>query len=143
MLEITEELLAAIRAEAEKAYPDECCGFIFGKMSGTDKSAVSILPNLNKSEDAERYHRFTITAEDMLRAELHARKEKLDIVGFYHSHPDCPAIPSEYDRSHALAVYSYIIVSCVKGRAAEVTNHTLDPEDNYTTFIAEAMKIKN
>ncbi len=137
MLEITEELLGVIRAEAEKAYPNECCGFIFGKISGTDKHAVSLLPNENRSEDGERYHRFMITADDMLRAELYARREKLDIVGIYHSHPDCPAIPSEYDRSHALAVYSYIIVSCRNGRSAELTDQILDPETGYTKFITE------
>lgn len=141
MIEISETLLDDIRAEAEKAYPDECCGFIFGSMTGTDKTAVSLLPNENKSEDAERYHRFVITAEDMLRAELHARLEKLDIVGIYHSHPDCPAVPSEYDRSHALAVYSYIIVSCRSGKSAELTNYTLDPETGYTRFTTEEIRI--
>ena len=140
MLEISEKLLGEIRLESEKAYPNECCGFIFGKMNGTDKSAVSVLPNENKSEQSEQYHRFVITANDMMSAELYARRKKLDIVGIYHSHPDCPAIPSEYDRSHALAVYSYIIVSCRNGKAAEHTKHILDPKTNYTKFSAEEIK---
>lgn len=138
MLEISQALLIEIRAEAEKGYPNECCGFIFGHIAeGGTKRALSVLPNENRSESSEQYHRFTITAADMMRAERYARREKLDIVGFYHSHPDCPAIPSEYDRSHALPVYSYIIVSCVHGRAAELTNQQLDPETGYTKFIKE------
>ena len=137
MLNIGKELLAEIRGEAEHAYPNECCGFIFGSIDGDVKTAVSVLANENMTVAAEQYHRFTITAEDMLRAELHARQNKLDIVGFYHSHPDCPAIPSEYDRSHALAVYSYIIVSCMNGKAAELTNQQLDPETGYEKFITE------
>lgn len=141
MLIMKEELLAAIKAEAERCYPDECCGFILGKLSGEEKTAASVLANENRSESGERYHRFTITAEDMLRAEMQARREKLDIIGFYHSHPDCPAIPSEYDRSHALAVYSYIIVSCRNGKAAELTNQQLDPDADYTRFTEEEIKI--
>ena len=141
MLRISDELAGAVRSQAEKCYPNECCGFIFGHIEGDVKTAVSILPNENKSDKTEQYHRFTITAEDMMSAELHARREKLDIIGFYHSHPDCPAIPSEYDRSHALAVYSYIIVSCRNGKATELTNQQLDPETGYTRFIEEETEI--
>jgi len=141
MLVIKEELMAEIRAEAERCYPDECCGFILGKLDGNEKTAVSVTANENRSGNSERYHRFTITADDMLKAEMQARREKLDIIGFYHSHPDCPAIPSEYDRSHALAVYSYIIVSCVNGKAAGITNQQLDPASDYTRFTEEELRI--
>ena len=141
MLKISESLIGEIRSQAESCYPDECCGFIFGTIDGDIKTALSVKLNENRSVSEERYHRFTITADDMLRAELYARKQRLDIVGFYHSHPDCPAIPSEYDRSHALAVYSYIIVSCVGGKAAELTNQRLDPVTGYKQFIKEETEI--
>lgn len=137
MLRISEELLSRIRADAESRYPGECCGFIFGSIDGDIKTAVSVLANRNSSAAAEQYHRFTITAEDMMKAQLKAAKNKLDIIGFYHSHPDSPAVPSEYDRSHALPVYSYIIVSCVKGKTSELTNWQLDPDTCYKSFINE------
>ena len=140
MLRIKEKLLQQIFSEAEKAYPNECCGFIFGHIKNDIKTASAIEPNKNSSAECEQFHRFTITAEDMMRAELYARREKLDIIGFYHSHPDCSAEASEYDRSHALAVYSYIIVSCVKGKAAQITNQQLDPGADYTVFVTEEIE---
>ena len=73
MLVIKEELMAEIRAEAERCYPDECCGFILGKLDGNEKTAVSVTANENRSGNSERYHRFTITADDMLKAEMQAR----------------------------------------------------------------------
>lgn len=65
----------------------------------------------------------------MLKAERAARKKRLDIVGFYHSHPDCKAFPSEFDRAHALPVYSYIIVSVVKGSAVDTRSFVLSAEN--------------
>ena len=128
--------------EAQRAYPRECCGVIFGRLDGQAKYAESLRPSENSFEEGEQYHRFRITAEQMLGAELYARREGLDIVGFYHSHPDCPAVPSEYDRSHALPVYSYIIVSCVKGRAEDLTCQQLGKDTDYTRFAKEEIIIR-
>ncbi|MCL2267264.1 MAG: M67 family metallopeptidase, partial [Treponema sp.] len=63
-----------------------------------------------------QYHRFLITPEEMLKAEKTARIRKQDVIGFYHSHPDHPAVPSDYDKEHALPFYSYIIVSVNKDK---------------------------
>jgi proteasome lid subunit RPN8/RPN11 len=79
----------------------------------------------NAQEDSEQYHRFLITPEEMLSAEQAARKLGLDVIGFYHSHPDCPAAPSDYDKNHALPFYSYVIVSVEKGVAKELTSWEL------------------
>lgn len=137
MLRIEKELIAQIEREAEKSYPNECCGFMFGSLSGEIKEVRHILSSLNQAEEGEKYHRFEIMPEQMMKAESLARKNGWDIVGFYHSHPDCRAIPSEFDRIHALPVYSYVIVSAVKGKAKEFFSWELDENTNYTTFEKE------
>lgn len=141
MIELSDALRQHIIAEAEKAYPDECCGFIFGSMDAGLKRSQLIEPCRNAYDESERFHRFIITPEQMMKAELFARKNKLDIIGFYHSHPDCQAVPSEFDRSHALPVYSYIIASVKQGRADSLLSWELDPEHDYTVFCSEELHI--
>ncbi|MBQ6554981.1 MAG: M67 family metallopeptidase, partial [Firmicutes bacterium] len=89
------------------------------------KFAHSIKSIVNNFGAGEEYHRFLITAEDMMQGELYARANGLDIVGFYHSHPDHPAVPSEYDRSHALPVYSYLITSVMNGKPQKTYSYEL------------------
>lgn len=141
MIHISEKSLAQIKQEAEKAYPNECCGIILGSVNDSNKYTEKILACTNSTADIEQYHRFVITPEDMLNAERLARYEKLDIIGFYHSHPDCIAVPSEYDRSHALPVYSYIIVSVNNGRAEECTSWVLDKNYDYKKFQSEFITV--
>ncbi|MDR3091867.1 MAG: M67 family metallopeptidase [Clostridiales bacterium] len=118
MLVMTEEILRQIQEQAEAAYPDECCGALIGSFaSGREREARLILPIDNARESGERYHRFVITPEDFIRAERAARAKGLDVIGFYHSHPDHPAVPSDYDREYALPVYSYVITAAAKGKA--------------------------
>jgi len=129
----------AIRAEGEKAYPNECCGIMLGKVedvvksgdgnsSGVMRTVAGIIPIENSREEAEQYHRFEIQPEDLMLAELAARKEGRDVLGFYHSHPDHPAEPSDFDREHALPFYSYIIESVEKGRTVNVRSWELAPD---------------
>ncbi|MBR5421201.1 MAG: M67 family metallopeptidase [Lachnospiraceae bacterium] len=133
------EALAQARKDAERAYPDECCGIFYGKIyEGCNKEVMRAESIRNAFDETERFHRFRIPAEQMLAAELKARREELDIVGFYHSHPDHDPVPSEYDRSHALPVYSYLIIACREGRAAETENWVLDADTQ--SFISEEMK---
>lgn len=139
MLRLTDALLREMEAAAEDAYPNECCGFMLGALDAADRTLTEVMPAPNTSDSSEQYHRFIITPEQMLLAERYARQSGQEIIGFYHSHPDCPAVPSEYDRSHALPVYSYLIVSAVKGSAAEVRSWQLDPEDAYRHFYEETI----
>jgi len=142
MLVLSADRKNIIRAEGEKAYPNECCGFLVGEV---DKAGVKTVKDVqaidNSREDGEQYHRFLITPEDMMRAEQTARSMKLDVVGFYHSHPDHPAAPSEYDKDHALPFYSYVIVSVKQGKADELTSWelTLDRKE----FIIEDVREEN
>lgn len=117
-----------IRIEGENSYPNECCGALLGLFDKEGNALVeAILPIINAREDEEQYHRFVITADDYLRAERTARVKGIEVVGFYHSHPDHPAIPSEYDREHALPFYAYIIVAVAQGGAGDLTSWRLDP----------------
>lgn len=142
MIQISEKLLARICEEGEKSYPDECCGILFGSV-GEDriKAAERIEPVCNSFTEEEKYHRFLITPETMLWAELSARERGEDIVGFYHSHPDCEAVPSEYDRVHAFPVYSYLITSIRKGKAAETASFELFCEKEDSSFLVEEIQI--
>jgi len=142
MLRLSSGLDKNIRTYGETAYPNECCGVLIGEvdMEGV-KSAMHTLTIDNAREDNEQYHRFLITPEDMLRAEQAARKMGLDVIGFYHSHPDHPSVPSGYDKDHALPFYSYVIVSVDKGKAQVLTSWEL--MDDRTDFIEEKIIKEN
>ncbi|MFQ5675924.1 MAG: Mov34/MPN/PAD-1 family protein [bacterium] len=130
-LKISKKHLDLIKRHGEQAYPDECCGFLLGRLD-SDKQVLMTLNAANAREEQEKYHRFLITPENYLRCEKLARAENLDILGFYHSHPDAEARPSSYDLEHAWPWYSYLIVSVHDGKIKEVTSWVL--EDNRTQF---------
>jgi proteasome lid subunit RPN8/RPN11 len=141
MLLLSSELEKNIRMAGEISYPDECCGIVLGEINadGT-KNAKRTMSINNSREDGERYHRFLIKPEDMLRAEQTARAAKLEIIGFYHSHPDHPSMPSGYDKDHALPFYSYLIVSVDSGKAQVLTSWEL--KDDRTDFVQEEIIIE-
>jgi proteasome lid subunit RPN8/RPN11 len=129
MINIFSEHEKIIRAEGENAYPNECCGILIGEIDSSGVKTVKYTEAIrNAREDGEQYHRFLITPEDMMQAERNARKRKQDVVGFYHSHPDHKAFPSDYDKEHALPFYSYVIVSVNKGKAEDLTSWELTPD---------------
>lgn len=126
MIELTREIAKQISAEGEKAYPNECCGALFGHFSAQgDARVTAIFPIVNGRESEEQYHRFVITADDSVRAERAALAQEVDVIGYYHSHPDHPAIPSEFDREHALPFYAYIIVAVAQRQAGALTSWRL------------------
>lgn len=136
IIELSESLAEQIEKEGVRAYPNECCGILFGRdVTGDGDYAVrrvveSLEPVVNEFEEEEQYHRFLITPQTLMRAEKEAAKEGLLVLGFYHSHPDAPAKPSEYDRRHAWPFYSYVIVSIAKGQPVDMTSWLLDDETN-------------
>jgi proteasome lid subunit RPN8/RPN11 len=126
MIRADAELAKRIREEGEGAYPNECCGFLLGRSENDESRTVeTIIPMVNAGERAEQYHRFKIEPEDFMAAEKEAVKQNRDLLGFYHSHPDHPASPSEYDRDHGLPFYSYVIVSVARGTGKDITSWTL------------------
>jgi len=114
-LAISKALLDQIHAHGESAYPEEGAGFLIGG----DSRVENILPLLNAREDEARHNRFLITPEDYLKAELTADKLGLSLIGVFHSHPDHPNRPSEYDREWAQPFFSYIITTVNEGKATE------------------------
>ncbi|MCZ4064402.1 M67 family metallopeptidase [Oxalobacter aliiformigenes] len=139
MIRIKNALKEQIENHGIRTYPDECCGILLGK---TEEDGTKVLAKLfitdNSRSRPEQYHRFEISPDDLLRAEQDARKEKLDVLGFYHSHPDHPARPSEYDRQHAFPFYSYIIVSITGSKPDDFTCWVLDEK----TFQFDEEKIE-
>jgi proteasome lid subunit RPN8/RPN11 len=133
-LMISDQLLESIREHGKRAYPNECCGVLLGRMENSRKSVVELRPMENAREDSPR-NRYLISPRDLLEAEKAARALGLDIVGVYHSHPDHPARPSEFDREHAFPWYSYIIVSVRGGEPLDLTSWTL--RDDRSAFDAE------
>lgn len=110
-----------IKAHGERDYPFECCGLLLGRF-GADglKECLEIYPISNAREEEARRNRFLIRPEELLRGEQAAARKGLDTLGFYHSHPDHPAVPSAYDLEHAWPVYSYVVVAIKAGGAEDL-----------------------
>src|SRR5262245_37830864 len=97
---------AAIRRHGCETYPDECCGALIG--SGMDVRHAVGLPN---TTEAGPRRRFLVRPADYRQAENEAKQLSGDLLGFYHSHPDAPARPSQYDLDHAWPTFWYVIVA--------------------------------
>jgi proteasome lid subunit RPN8/RPN11 len=149
-LELTSGQLDSIRAHGGREYPNECCGVMLGRADGAVKRVEEIVPLSNLRHDPKRAqellplaepgreserNRFLIDPLEQLKVEKGARARGLDVIGYYHSHPDHRAVPSEYDREHAWPVYSYVIVSVERGEATALTSWVL--AEDRARFIQE------
>lgn len=155
-LRLVQAQIKAIREHGSADYPNECCGILLGDASGAHKEVREVIPLKNLRLDAVRAqellplespgreserNRFLIDPLEQLHVERGARQRSLDVLGYYHSHPDAPARPSEYDREHAWPWYSYIIVSVEKGEPTEMTSWVLS--DDRSRFGSEQMEVLN
>ena len=113
MLVVPARLIEQMNTHVEKAYPEEGAGFLIGEAG----EVKEILALENSREDGARHNRFLFTPQDYLQAELKADELGLSLIGVFHSHPDSPNIPSEYDREWAQPFFSYIITRVDNGRA--------------------------
>jgi proteasome lid subunit RPN8/RPN11 len=120
-------IAAAIRRHGEEAYPHECCGALVGR----NDSAAAVVALPNTTEEGPR-RRFLVRPSDYRLAEQRAGELGAELLGFYHSHPDHPARPSQYDLDHAWPNFAYVIVSVAAGAAADMTVWWL--KDDRTTF---------
>ena len=133
---LSSDIAQKIRDHGAETYPHECCGALLGRhlaasaLSAPDagqspsREIVALFPLVNRRDDSPR-NRFSVTSDDVRDAEKAAREKGIDVVGWYHSHPDHPAAPSEYDRDHAWPWYSYIIVSIQKGELKDMNSWRL------------------
>jgi proteasome lid subunit RPN8/RPN11 len=126
MIELSSDLVRALEAHAVDAYPDEACGFLVGKDGEVRRVArVERTANVTNGSRATRYD---IDPREILRVDREARNESLELLGFYHSHPDHPARPSSYDTERAWPWYSYLILSVRGGKAGELRAWRLEDE---------------
>lgn len=124
----TEAILASIRSHGADAYPEEGCGFLLGTVENGQNHVHRIRRVANRHPE-NRDRRYQITPDDYREAEEHAKAQDLDIVGFYHSHPDHPARPSQTDLAEAtFPGYTYVIVSVKGGAPDELTAWSLAPD---------------
>lgn len=124
----TPDVLDAIRAHGEATYPEEGCGFLLGTVRD-GRNHVQALRRVENRRTDNRERRYAIAPDDYRAAEQAARDQNLDVVGFYHSHPDHPARPSTTDLETAtFPGYTYVIVSVENGTAADLTAWTLAPD---------------
>jgi len=114
-----------IEADGIAAYPNECCGIMYGRDTAIGRMVEELEPVANAFESGEQYHRFSISGEQLMKAEKKCTGGKM-VLGFYHSHPDHPARPSEYDRVHAWPFYSYVIVAIHQRQPKDMTCWLLD-----------------
>ena len=152
MIQLNKKHLQIIFNRAESTYPEECCGIMLGKISDDFKTVVEIIPTqnawnqetANNFQDNESNHsrkrRYTIAPQEMLQIQKSARDKNLNIIGIFHSHPDYPAIPSEFDRISAWEEYSYVIVSVQKGQAGEINSWILNGNHQ---FQQEEIKVRS
>jgi proteasome lid subunit RPN8/RPN11 len=107
---------AAIRRHGEETFPHECCGALLGR----DGDVVAVLALPNTTEEGPR-RRFLVRPSDYRTAESRAGELGVELLGFYHSHPDHPARPSQFDLDHAWPHFAYVIVSVMSGTARDMT----------------------
>jgi proteasome lid subunit RPN8/RPN11 len=156
MLKLSQSHLEKIRQHGVREYPNECCGILLGRADGENKEVREVVPLKNLRQDAaeaekllpldspgveSERNRFLIDPRDQIRVEKDARARGLDVVGYYHSHPDHPARPSNYDREHAWPWYSYVIVSVQKGEPRDLSSWVLT--DDRQRFDSEQLSLLN
>ncbi|MDH4227749.1 MAG: M67 family metallopeptidase [Deltaproteobacteria bacterium] len=129
MLKFKKSVYEEIRRVSEAAYPHECCGALIGKFS-EDGSATAVssvsLTNMNTTRANDRYE---VNPAELLKVEKDVKREGLDVIGFFHSHPDHPSKPSQFDRDRGWPEYHYTIVSVESGAVADIKNWKIEAED--------------
>jgi proteasome lid subunit RPN8/RPN11 len=140
-LVLSDDQLNIIRQHGQATYPEEGGGLLLGHLDERHAivTEIRVLPN-TWDVDAERRRRYLIPGRVMLREERSAEARGLDVIGYFHSHPDHPAIPSEFDRDQALPNWSYVIVSVRQGQAGEVDAWQL--QEDRSRFDAQEMIVR-
>lgn len=125
---IPRSILDRIHQHGEQAYPEEGAGLLLGEIKGQDQQVIEILPLDNVREPGARHNRYQLSPQDYLIGEEEADRLGLEMVGVFHSHPDHPNLPSEFDRQWAWPNFSYLITSVVEGNAVDSRSWRLNED---------------
>lgn len=129
-IQLNKDALEVIKLEGEKAYPYECCGFLYGSDADDMREIREATPVAN-SYEGEKNRRFSISPTAYQKAELYAVKQGTTLLGIYHSHPDHPSKPSEHDRKQAMPFFSYLILSVKDGNAGDLQSWQLNDASQF------------
>ena len=130
-LKIDKEVENLIREHANRVYPEECCGALFGKLDSDERIIIDYMELDNADDDGNRQRNFEISPDDYMRAEKHADENGMVMAGIYHSHPDAAPVPSEKDQKKAMPVFSYVIISIKGGEQGELRAWKLNREGRF------------
>lgn len=125
---LSQALQTGIFQHLEATYPNEGGGFLLGSIDAEATRIHETIQIENVFAEEEQYHRYAMTPQDWMRLEDEADSRGLTLVGYYHSHPDSPAIPSIYDRDHALPNFVYIITQVQEAKAVDMRVWRLRPD---------------
>ncbi len=137
---LLKDVQAQIFRHLQRSYPNEGGGFLLGLREGDTLRVTEAIEIDNVFEAEEQYHRYAMTPQDWSRLEDEADKRGLMLVGYFHSHPDSPAIPSIYDRDHALPQFLYLITPVYAAKAGEMLAWWL--ADDRQKFNADSLSIE-
>ena len=115
---LSRNLIDRIEKHAQNAYPEEGAGLLIGQVEGEKRRVQAVLELTNASQKESRRNRYLISPQDLLKGEKEASARRMDVLGVFHSHPDHPNQPSEFDRQWALPWFSYLITSVLAGKAS-------------------------
>ncbi len=129
-----------MRADAVESFPNECCGFMYGHETETERIITEARPVVNV-KDGDQRRRFEISPFDYMKAEAYALSKNKTLLGVYHSHPQHPAIASETDLKSAMPFFSYVIYSIINGKVDDIKSWQLNEagesfeEENMSTHL--------
>jgi proteasome lid subunit RPN8/RPN11 len=138
---INKTLQNEIFKHLETCYPNEGGGFLLGTSSGDTVEVSETIQIQNVFEEEEQYHRYAMTPQDWIKLEDEADARGLTLVGYFHSHPDSPAIPSIFDRDHALPHFTYLITQVNEAKAVEMLTWRL--RDDRSQFDGETLSVSD
>ena len=140
MLIVPKKILDGIFEHSRETYPEECCGILVGREGGADR-VITESHRANNVSKERRHERYLIDENKLIEVIRNVRGLAVDVIGFYHSHPDYPSRPSAYDtETAAWPGYSYLIVSTEKNRIVSVQSWVMCDEGN--SFTEEPMRIE-
>ena len=127
MIRIEEQPWRAMVAHAQASYPNECCGAMIGT-AGNGEKVVRVALALENAFEGEQRQRYELRPQDLLAADRQARARGMDLIGIYHSHPDCGAYFSETDLKNSCPWYSFVVLSVEQGRFDHAASFLPNPE---------------